>query len=70
MAIEVMVRKWGNSMGVLLPKELVEKEKLREREMIIIEVVREFNLSKIFGSLPKRTMSGQKFKGMVRKGWE
>lgn len=70
MAIEVIVKKWGNSMGVLLPKELVKKENLKEKDRIMIEVVREFDLSKLFGSLPKRTMSGQKFKDLVRKGWD
>lgn len=69
MAIEVVVKKWGNSVGVILPKELVERESLKENEKVLLEVVKEANLERIFGSL-KRKMSGQQFKDMVREGWK
>ncbi len=69
MAIEAVVRKWGNSVGVILPKELVERESLKENEKVLLEVVKEANLEGIFGSL-KRKMSGQEFKNMVREGWK
>ena len=68
MAIEVTVKRWGYSMGVVLPKQIVEEGKLRENERILIEVVKEADLSKLFGSL-KRKMSGQEFKDMVKEGW-
>ena len=72
MAVEVKVKKWGNSMGVILPKILVEKAHLKEDDEILIEVVKEADLSKIFGSIKEkdRKMSGQKMKDMVRKGWK
>jgi len=69
MATEVVVRKWGNSLGVVFPKELVKEKKVRVNEKIIVEVVKEADLSDIFGTL-KRKMSGQQFKDMVRKGWD
>lgn len=68
MATELILKKWGNSMGVILPKELVEKEHLKENDKLLIEVVKESNLVKLFGSL-KRKISGQEFKDMVREGW-
>jgi len=68
MATEVVLKKWGNSMGVVLPKELVEKEQLKKNEKIFLEIVKEADLTKIFGSL-KRKMSGQEFKDLVREGW-
>ena len=68
MASEVVVKKWGNSMGVILPKELIKKEGLKENKKVLIEIVKEANLKKLFGSL-KRKMSGQEFKDMIRKGW-
>ncbi len=68
MTSEVLVKKWGNSMGIILPKELVKKEHLKENEKVIIEIVKEANLKKIFGSL-KRKISGQEFKDLVREGW-
>ena len=69
MAIEVVVKKWGNSVGVILPKELVERESIKENEKVLLEVVKEANLKRIFGSL-KRKMSGQEFKDMVKEGWK
>ncbi len=69
MAVEVVVKKWGNSMGVVLPKEMVEKERLKENEKVLIEMVKEADLTGLFGTL-KRKMSGQEFKDMVRKGWK
>lgn len=69
MAIEVFVKKWGNSMGVILPKEVVEREHLKENQKIFVEIVKESDLTDMFGILPRK-MSGQKFKDMVRKGWE
>ncbi|MBS3135226.1 hypothetical protein J4406_02565 [Candidatus Woesearchaeota archaeon] len=69
MAIQATIKKWGNSMGVLLPKEIVEKEKLKVNEKILINIVKEADLTGIFNSL-KRGISGQEFKDMVRKGWK
>ena len=69
MATRAIVKKWGNSIGIILPRELVEKEKLKERDKILVEVVKEADLTKVFGSL-KRKMSGQEFKDLVREGWE
>lgn len=69
MTTEVVIKKWGNSMGVVLPKELVEKEGLKEEQKILIDVVKPANIEKLFGTL-KRKMSGQEFKDMVRQGWE
>ena len=67
MTVEVRVRRWGNSLGVILPKDFVEKEMIQENETIIIERVRKADLSSDFGSL-KRKMKGQKFKDMIREG--
>jgi len=69
MAVEVTVKKWGNSMGVVLPMDFIQKQDIHEEDKIFIEVVKPANLKHLFGSL-KRKMSGQEFKNMVRKGWE
>jgi len=70
MALEVKLRKWGNSIGLVLPKEIVADKNLKEDEKIMIEIVRVADLSKIFGSLKQKKMSGQEFKNLVRKGWK
>ena len=68
MAVEVVVKKWGNSMGVILPKELVKEKNLKENEKISIELVREIDLSDIFGSLKgKFKMTSQQLKDEIRR---
>jgi len=68
MAVEVVVKKWGNSMGVILPKELVKEKNLKENEKISIELVREIDLSDIFGSLKgKFKMTSQQLKDEMRR---
>jgi len=68
MATEAIVKKWGNSLGIILPRDVVEDEHLHAEDKIIVQIVKKADLTDIFGSLP-RTMSGQEFKDMVRKGW-
>ena len=69
MNIQTTIKKWGNSIGIILPKEIVEREKLKVNEKILVNIVKEADLTNIFGSL-KRSISGQEFKDMVRKGWK
>jgi antitoxin component of MazEF toxin-antitoxin module len=69
MATEVEVRKWGNSMGVILPKELIAAEELQQHDRILIDVVKRADLTDVFGSF-RTKKSGQQFKNMVRKGWQ
>ncbi|MEK6891502.1 MAG: hypothetical protein AABX03_05200 [Nanoarchaeota archaeon] len=69
MAIQTSVKKWGNSMGIILPKNFVEEKKLEENDIVIVNVVKKANISHLVGSL-KRKMSGQEFKEMVKKEWE
>ena len=69
MTIEVTVRKWGNSLGVILPKEIVEKEGLKENKKILLDIAKKADISHLFGFLDRK-MSGQEFKDMVRKGWD
>ena len=68
MAVELTLRKWGNSLGVVLPKELVKQQKLKPNQTIYVQVIKPANLRPIFGTLPDK-MSGQAFKNLVKKGW-
>jgi hypothetical protein len=38
--ITVLVRKWGNSLGILLPRELVEETGVSDQDMVDVTVVR------------------------------
>jgi len=68
MAIEARVRKWGNSVGIAFPKRFVEENKIKVNQKILVSVVKEADLSDIYGSLkPKRSL--QELKDMAREGW-
>ena len=66
--MELIIKKWGNSLGAIFPKEVVEKEKLKVNQKIVVQVIKVGDLTKIFGSL-KGKMSGQEFKDLAREGW-
>lgn len=71
MATETVVKKWGNSLGIVLPKELVEQQHLHEHDKIAILVVKEADLSSSYGALKgKLKLTGQELKDLVRKGWD
>ena len=50
--IETKLRKWGNSFGVLIPKDELEKDNLKENDSVIVIVKRKMSPAKeLFGSL-------------------
>lgn len=52
MAIEVRTRKWGNSIGIVIPSEAADKLSLKPEEQIIIEITRKENvLKELFGAI-------------------
>jgi len=68
MAVEVTLRKWGNSIGGVFPKSFVEENDLKPNDVVLVDVVRRANLSDVFGSL-KMKGSAQAMKDEARKGW-
>jgi antitoxin component of MazEF toxin-antitoxin module len=63
-------RKWGNSIGITLPLEIVEEGNIKtEREIEILVIEKKIDLSKIFGSLNLKEPT-QKIKNEMRAGWE
>ena len=69
MAIQAKIRRWGNSMAVIIPNRLIQERRFKENDEIIIEIFQRADISNNFGLIKKRKMSGQEFKDMVRKGW-
>ena len=62
-------RKWGNSIGITLPSEIVEEGRLKsDKEIKVLIVEKEVNLKEIFGSLKLKEPT-QKIKDEMRAGW-
>lgn len=70
MAIEVKTKQWGNSIGVIIPKKVVNTLKIKPEETILIEVEKKENpLKELFGTLKSKKSTEQMIKG-VRKELE
>ncbi len=52
MAIELKVRQWGNSLGIVLPKRLADDLKIMPNEDILVEIKKKKNpLKELFGAI-------------------
>jgi antitoxin component of MazEF toxin-antitoxin module len=50
--IKVKTRKWGNSIGIIIPKEVVKKEKIKPRQEVSILLIKNSSaLKKTFGTM-------------------
>ncbi|AJF60120.1 MAG: AbrB/MazE/SpoVT family DNA-binding domain-containing protein [Candidatus Diapherotrites archaeon] len=69
MEVEVIARKWGNSLGVTLPKEAVEKEGIKENEKFFIDFHKEkkSTVKDFFGLAAGWKIDAQKLKGKLRE---
>ncbi len=46
MALQVKTRHWGNSIGIIIPSETVEKLKIKPDEDVIIEITKKEHILK------------------------
>ncbi len=67
--IEVTTRKWGNSLGIAIPKEIVEAEHLAENQRLVIDIKTLTDIRKLRGFL-KFKKTAQKLKDEMREGWQ
>ena len=65
-------RKWGNSLGITIPKEIVEEENITLKDELVVDIRKKGDISEIrelFGKF-KFKKSAQQIKDEMRKGWE
>lgn len=67
--VQTITRKWGNSLGIAIPKEVVEAEHLAENQRILIEIKKVTDIRRLRGLL-KFKKTAQKLKDEMRAGWE
>ena len=66
----VKTKKWGNSLGLILPAELVKAEHLKAGEEVIIKIEKKHTaLLGLFGTLPSKKSADQVIKEF-RKGFK
>ena len=55
MIVESKTKKWGNSIGVIIPSEAVERLNIKPEEEIVMEISKKGNvLKEMFGALKGR----------------
>ena len=64
------IKKWGNSLGVILPPDVIRRKNLKNGSTIEIFIpeTNKKDLSELFGTM-KFKKSTQQIKDEMRKGW-
>jgi len=72
MEIEALTRKWGNSIAVIVPAKIVEKEKIKENEKVLfkIEKKRSTKVKDLFGLLKSWKKPTEEILKEAREGWD
>ena len=68
MEIEAIAKKWGDSVGFVVPKNVVEQEHITPNCKVKFEILKVSDISDTFGKL-KRKLSGQEVKNQARANW-
>jgi antitoxin component of MazEF toxin-antitoxin module len=46
-----IARKWGNSLGVVIPLNVIQKENLKENSEVTLKIVKKSPFEELFGSM-------------------
>ena len=66
----VKAKKIGGSIGVIIPKKIVEKERIRADDAVEIKVERKDNFNSLWGILKGVKMPAQKIMDIIDEGEE
>jgi antitoxin component of MazEF toxin-antitoxin module len=69
MIFEAKVRKWGNSMGIVLPKKIVEKQNLKDGGLVTVQLVGKTDLKDIFGIFKNEKINVRKLREESKRAW-
>ena len=68
MSVKTKVKCWGNSLGIVLPKALVDEEELKEGEEVEVTVRKVSDVRSLRGKYPFKDLQLEKNK--MKRGWE
>ncbi|MEK6847315.1 MAG: AbrB/MazE/SpoVT family DNA-binding domain-containing protein [Nanoarchaeota archaeon] len=63
------IKAWGNSLGIVIPKEIIIKEELQENDEVKITISKKNTLEGFFGKGKGIKINTQKMKDEARKEW-
>ena len=69
--VEAKVRKWGRSFGVVIPKEKIKGEGIKENETIKLLIAKKTNvLKETFGTFKFRKSTQEMLDEIDRESWD
>lgn len=69
--LELRTRKWGSSLGIIIPKDVVEKEHISVNQKILVEIKKNrAKVKDIFGMFSEWKEHPDKIKKEMKEGWE
>ena len=68
--IQGRLKNWGSSLGIIVQREIVVRERLKAGEEVLFEVKKRHAIRKLFGSLKGWKIDSQKVKDELRDEWE
>ena len=68
MNAKTKIKRWGNSLGIVLPKALVYEEELKEGEEVEVTVRKVSDVRSLRGKFPFKDLQHEKNK--MKRGWE
>jgi len=67
MEVKAIAKKWGSSIGIIIPKEVVDAKRIKENDKITIEIKTRPLAGEMFGMLKGWRIDAQKVKDDIRK---
>ena len=67
MPIRTVLKRWGNSYGVIIPKDVALREGINENDEVEVIIKRAGNIRDLFGKY--RFEDVQRLKDELREGW-
>jgi len=60
MGFEIKTKKWGNSIGIIIPSRIIEKLNIKPEENLVVEINKTENvLKELFGTMKSKKTAGQ-----------
>ncbi|HLC31952.1 MAG TPA: AbrB/MazE/SpoVT family DNA-binding domain-containing protein [Candidatus Nanoarchaeia archaeon] len=70
MEINAIAKRWGSSLGIIIPKEVVLQERIKEDDEIRVKIERKRpKAGVLFGYLKDWKRPTQEIKNEMREGW-
>lgn len=63
------LKHWGSSLGIVVPRDIITHEHLKEGEEIIIEIKKKRSVREAFGALKTWRINAQRMKDQLREEW-